>query len=156
MGNPTKGTAAYEAKLVKNNLRKQARRWSQFLKTDRARKLMALARERYQGQLRQAKATADERTRRANAYMRLNRDLKIQLDDERRRNAAHTAMEKDLLARVTELEKETKRMRKELNKWTMFWGWVQTHAKVGTLRYLKKLWTKGPRAAPDKCWGGGQ
>ena len=117
---------------------------------------MALARARYEGELIQARKDADARTRRANSYMRLNQDLKIQLDVERQRNAAHNEVEQNLRPRLNALEKEAKSMRKELNKWTLFWGWVQAHAKPETLRYLKRLWTKGPRAAPDNCWGGGQ
>ena len=77
-------------------MRKQTRRWTQFLKTDRARKLMALARARYEGELIQARKDADARTRRANSYMRLNQDLKIQLDVERQRNAAHNEVEQNL------------------------------------------------------------
>ena len=63
---------------------------------------------------------------------------------------------KALEGEVAELGDELRAANKELKLWVLFWGWVQTQSRPATLKWLQKLWQKGPRRARDRCWGGGQ
>ena len=55
-----------------------------------------------------------------------------------------------------QLRKRLKKAEKQVDLWLLFWGWVQAHSRPKTLEWLQRLWKRGPRPAPDRCWGGGQ
>ena len=56
-------------------------------------------------------------------------------------------------AQVAELTKELNAAKKELQLWVLFWGWVKTHSKPTTLRWLQKLWQKGASASARPLLG---
>ena len=68
-----------------------------------------------------------------------------------------------LTTKIAELEKALKKshahrkvLEKELRIWKTFREWVRVHSRPGTLKWLRRLWEKVPKPAPDKCWGKGQ
>ena len=59
-------------------------------------------------------------------------------------------------AETKQANAEAKQLTKKLDGWLLFWGWVKAHCPGHVVRRLERLWRRGPRRAPDNCWGGGQ
>jgi hypothetical protein len=152
MGNPAPGTKAYDRKLAATQRRKTMQRHTKFLKQPRVKKAMALVRAK-------AAEESDALRRRSNCHM-------VRASTAEKKAALLQKQNDDLQAEVTRLrskvrvrdslEEDLKHARAQLNRWLLFWGWVKAHSREGTLRWLERLWTKGPKRSPDGCWGGGQ
>ena len=163
MGNPAQNTPAYFRKLEATKQRKAKIRHAKFLKDRRVTKLARLVRKETAAKY---ERETDALRRRSNAHMmKANK-----ADGLRKQNEDLKAENKDLQAEVKKLrnkfraraneaeslEADLKHTQAELKRWLVFWDWVKVHSREGTLRWLERLWKKGPKRAPDRCWGGGQ
>ena len=90
----------------------------------------------------------------ANSHYRDNGSLCRQVD----RIPVVEAKAVRLATKVVELEKaleeahtQRKTLEKELRVWRTFWGWVRVHSRPGTPKWLRRLWEKGPKPAPDNA-----
>ena len=163
MTNPEKDTPEYQAKLKQTRLGKQRRSDNKFAKSPKGLRLIRATQLRILAKTKNVQDNMQEEinkhSSRANSYYRDLARVRKQVD----RIPVLESKSKRLAKKVEELEEaleaagdKRKALEKELRTWTMFWGWVRVHSRPGTLMWLRRLWEKGPKAAPDKCWGGGQ
>ena len=170
MGNPVKGTRPYKKKLLESKLSRALVRSVAFSKRPAARALVFAERAKW---VKSMKAMRDDldaarsqssRNMRACGYARSECNAaqhqvamlgkKVAKLKERMKED-HDSKE-DLMRENKALKKANKELEKMLDLWKLFWGWVEAHSNPGTLKWLQRLWSRGPRKAPDGCWGGGQ
>ena len=181
MGDPKKGTRAYVDKLRATKLAKAVRRKIALRSKPVVRQIVSetLQRERskWLGLMKQARDENDSVVCRSNKHMRESRKhrrssehfksqaQRLQNEVQRLKERVmakeeHANVLKKLLrqerAKSDELVKENRCLEREVGRWTLFWGWVKAHSRPGTLKWLERLWQRGPRRAPDGCWGAGQ
>ena len=167
MGNPQRGSKQWDDKITQTRVRKQRLSLAKLAKSTRvlglvraARRAEALKWDQKQQDLRKQ---LEAQTLKANKYYRELGPLKAAFERSSKALAKRDAEVKKLRALSKEdadnlgkTSNELNKTRKELRSWVLFWGWVKTNSRPATLAWLQRLWQKGPRRAPDACWGGGQ
>lgn len=159
MGTP-KTKKQYVAKLSLTKAAKTLKREEAFKKKPKVMKVVRAAvrcvRTQWQDEV-------DTLTTRSNKHMRescANRHRAVDLEGEvsmlRKKLEAVKHAKGMALAECSVLKQENQKLQEKLSRWTLFWGWVEGHARPGTLNWLTRLWAKGPRAATYESWGGGE
>ena len=181
MGNPEKNTQAYFDKLSQTTAGKHKKADAKFAKTPKGKRFRRAVQEKIIVKLKAAELALEQKTSKANTYYRQLGPLRAQFDqvsvklDKANAKLERTTTENENLVAARKkikedhkqetrlLEKEVAELRgklrtaqRDLNRWLLFWGWVKAHSRPGTLQWLERLWRKGPRRAPDHCWGDGQ
>ena len=162
------GSPAYYAKLEKQKQDRAELRRGAFLKRavikSAIRKAALKARE---AERKKWSPQVEAAVRRGNKHYR---DLRDHLPKEKASRKqweaaaeAHLRELKEAKARIAELERETARLTKKIDRYKkqedyqkLFWTWVKKRASTDTWKWLCVLWKRGPKPSPDKGWGGGQ
>ena len=163
MGNPVYGTPAWHKKLKATKFAKQNRSLQKLARSPKGLRLIRAATEKLAAKRKQCEQELEKQTLKANKYYRGLGHLRtkaasleavvVKMKDQADRGRLERRRVDEENA---QLRKRLKKAEKQVDLWLLFWGWVQAHSRPKTLEWLQRLWKRGPRPAPDRCWGGGQ
>ena len=162
MAPPAKGTPEYETYLEAQRERRRKVRAREQRDALRA-KARSLLRQARVEEANKWRPLLDEAVLRKNrALRRLNKEEHLAAWENRRNERLSHKLEvalarnKELTAKLSELEGQNTRLQKLLNQWELWWAWLSAKAPRNLLAKVKRLGRTPPRRLRDGGWGGGQ